>query len=226
MNASHGSIAGLFVVDPHPLFIRGIRALAEESADLRWVGAASEPLQALEALRTGRPEVALVDASIAADFGLKRLRQLRGEGLPTRFIILANRLDQDLVFEAVREGLEGFLLKSVKPEELAESVRQVLQGQQSIDPRATEALLNRMRSKESDAPRRRLSLLSSQENRVLAKVCEGLTNKEIGEKLNLSEKTVKNYLSNVFEKLGMHRRSEAAAFYARHGSTTSASGGR
>lgn len=216
------SALSIYVIDPHPVFIRGFRALVDDTPEFAWAGASHDPNEGLEAIRRRRPEIVLIDASLAAEMGFRRLSALRLEGLSTRLIILASHAEQDLVFRSLREGLEGFLLKSSHLQELTEAVRQVHQGQQIIDPTATDALLKKIRSEGDHSPVKRLDLLSPQENRVLARVTEGMTNKEIGKHLNLSEKTVKNYLSNVLEKLGMRRRSEAAAFYARHFSNRSA----
>lgn len=206
----------VFLVDDHPLVRMGLRTLLAIEEDIDVVGEAATVNEAVNEIRKTQPDIVLLDVRLKDESGFEVFRELKADGLKTRFIVLTSSIDQDWVFTAITEGLDGYLVKELSNTELLTAIRTVNQGQPMIDPAATDSLFRKIREDAKPSPARLLNLLSPQEGRVLAKVAEGMTNKEIAASLNLSEKTIKNYFSNILEKLGMTRRAEAAAFYAKY----------
>jgi len=210
----------ILIVDDSELVRTGLKTLLETHSRttgiaLRVLGEASSAGTAVsEAIRL-KPDVVLLDIRLPDASGLEACRQILSLDSEIKVLILTSVIDDSLVYEAMSAGAHGYLLKEIDVLGLCQAIIDVAAGKFILDPAVTSRVFNLMRSgstpphPESD----RLSLLSAQERRVLALVAEGKTNKEIGEQMTLSAKTVKNYLSNIFEKLKISRRSQAAVLY-------------
>lgn len=206
----------LLIVDDSEVVRAGLRALLGNEPDLRIVDQAGSVAEAVEKCARVRPNVALLDIRLPDGSGLDACRQILRRAPETRIIILTSVMDDRLVDDAIRAGAHGYLLKEIDGRGLVTAIRDVAVGKSILDPAVTARVMHLVRA--GPAARDHFSTLSPQEKRVLALIAEGCTNKEVGTKLGLSEKTVKNYLSTVFEKLHVSRRAEAAAIYAQHAS--------
>lgn len=214
MTSRHG--ISLVIVDDSEVVRAGLRALLGTEADLRIAGEAGSVAAGVELCARERPQVALLDIRLPDGSGIDACRQILRRSTDTRVLILTSVVDDRLVDDAIRAGAHGYLLKEIDGRGLLSAIREVAAGKSILDPAVTGRLLERVRTGTAQSSDR-ISLLSPQEKRVLALIAEGLTNKEVSFKLGLSEKTVKNYLATVFEKLQVSRRAEAAALYAKHG---------
>jgi two-component system, NarL family, response regulator DevR len=206
----------IMVVDDSELVRRGIKSVLQEisAPSLRVISEADSVASAVaECLRT-KPDVMLLDVRLPDGSGFEVCRQISAKLPATRIIILTAHSSDNLVYEAVTAGAHGYLLKEIDPAALIHAIEDVASGRSILDPDATSRVLRLLRGTtsqtEADVD---LSVLSHQERRVLALVADGLTNKQVGEQLGLSENTVKNYLVNVFDKLQVKRRAHAAAIY-------------
>jgi len=204
----------LLLVDDSEVVRLGLRTLLEDDPALEIVGEAASVAAALEACVRDRPDVALLDIRLPDGTGVDACRGMLQRRPALRILMLTSVDSGPLVAEAIRAGAHGYLLKEVHADALVQAIRDVAAGKSVLDPAITGGVLRQLQ----DAPPADdgLATLSPQESRVLALIAEGRTNKEAGAALNLSEKTVKNYLNNIFEKLRVSRRAQAAAIYARH----------
>lgn len=202
----------LLIVDDSELVRAGLRTLLGSEPDLRIAGEAGSVREGVEACARLQPQVALLDVRLPDGSGLDACRQILRRVPATRVLVLTSMIDDRLVEDAIRAGAHGYLLKDIDGRGLVGAIREVAAGRSILDPAVTARVMQVVR--EGSAARDRVAQLSPQERRVLALLAEGKTNKEIGAQLGLSEKTVKNYLSTVFEKLQVSRRAEAAAAYA------------
>lgn len=202
----------LLIVDDSEVVRVGLRALLGAEPGIRIVAEAQSAAEAVEKAVRIRPQVVLLDIRLPDGSGLEACRQIVKRCPDTRVLILTSVIDDRLVDEAIRSGAHGYLLKEVDGRGLVTAIRDVATGKSILDPAVTARVMQIVRS--GNAARDGLASLSPQEKRVLALIAEGCTNKEVGAKLGLSEKTVKNYLSTVFEKLHVSRRAEAAVIYA------------
>jgi two-component system, NarL family, response regulator DevR len=205
----------IFLLDDHEIVRRGLRELFETEADLVVVGEAGTAEEALTRIPATSPDVAVLDVRLGegqAD-GVEVCREIRSTHPGVACLILTSFADDEALFSAIMAGAAGYMLKQVRGDDLVDAVRRVAQGQSLLDPGVTARVLQRLRTPQ--APEDHLSALTDQERRILDLIAEGLTNRQIGERMFLAEKTVKNYVSNVLMKLGMSRRSEAAAYAAR-----------
>lgn len=202
----------LLIVDDSEVVRVGLRALIGAEADIQIVGEAKSVGDAVEKATHLRPEVILLDVRLPDGSGIDACRQILRRTPEARVIILTSVIDDRIVDDAIRAGAHGYLLKEIDARGLLSAIRDVAVGKSILDPTVTARVMQMVRT--GGTARDGLSLLSPQEKRVLALIAEGCTNKEVGVKLGLSEKTVKNYLSTVFEKLQVSRRAEAAAIYA------------
>ncbi len=206
----------ILLVDDSQLVRRGIKTVlsAETEPPLEVVGEAGNVVEAVsEALRL-KPDVVLLDVRLPDGTGFDACRGIL-QALPdTKFLVLSSYSNDSYVYEAVTAGVQGYLMKEIDPAGLVQAIRDVAAGRSILDPEATNRVFRLLRTGGAGAASGAdLSILSPQERRVLALVATGLTNKEVGEKLGLSENTVKNYLVNVFEKLQVKRRAQAAALF-------------
>ncbi|MBI2497612.1 MAG: response regulator transcription factor [Opitutae bacterium] len=210
----------ILVVDDSELVRTGLKTLLETHSRttgiaLRVVGEAATAGTAISEAARLKPDVVLLDIRLPDGSGLEACRQILSLDAEIKILILTSVIDDSLVYEAMSAGAHGYLLKEIDVQGLCQAIIDVAAGKFILDPAVTSRVFNLVRSG-SNAPHNeadRLSLLSAQERRVLALVAEGKTNKEIGEQMTLSAKTVKNYLSNIFEKLKISRRSQAAVLY-------------
>jgi two-component system, NarL family, response regulator DevR len=201
----------VMLVDDSEVVRMGLRALLSAEAGLEIVGEASSVATALELSARVKPEVLLLDLRLPDGSGFDACRQILKRLPDTRVLVLTSVVDDTLVDEAIRAGAHGYLLKEINGRGLVQAIFDVAAGKSILDPAVTSRVMQLVRS---GGGRDTLADLSPQERRVLALIAEGKTNKEVGVDLGLSEKTVKNYLSNIFEKLHVSRRAQAAAIYA------------
>jgi DNA-binding NarL/FixJ family response regulator len=198
----------VFLLDDHEVVRRGVADLLEAESDLVVVGEASTAAEALARVPAVRPDVAVLDVRLPDGDGVTVCRELRSRLPDLRCLMLTSFDDDDALFESIMAGASGYVLKQIRGTDLVGAVRMVARGQSLLDPRTTAQVLERMRSAaEKKGP---AAGLSEQERTVLALIGEGLTNREIGERMFLAEKTVKNYVSHLLAKLGMQRRTQAA----------------
>lgn len=207
----------VFLLDDHELVRRGIRDLLGGEEDLVVVGEAATAEEALARIPPTRPDVAVLDVRLAGDDqganGIEVCRDVRSAHPEVACVMLTSFADDEALFASILAGASGYLLKQVRGQDLLGALRKVAAGGSLLDPAVTAQVLERLRNPQS-APDP-LADLSSQERRVLALIADGLTNRQIGAEMFLAEKTVKNYVSRLLAKLGMARRSEAAAYAAR-----------
>jgi DNA-binding NarL/FixJ family response regulator len=206
-------VVRIFLVDDHEVVRRGLTELFNAEDDLDVVGEAGTAEQALTRVASARPDVAVLDLRLPDGDGVTVCREIRSSHPEIQCVILTSYADDEAVFNAVMAGAAGYLLKDVRGAALVEDVRRVAAGQSLLDPLVTKRVLERLRKGPQEDER--LASLSEQERRILELIAEGLTNRQIGERMFLAEKTVKNYVSNVLMKLGMQRRTQAAAYAAR-----------
>jgi DNA-binding NarL/FixJ family response regulator len=202
----------VFLLDDHEIVRRGLRELLEAESDLVVVGEAGTAEEAYGRIPATSPDVAVLDVRLPDGDGIEVCREIRSKHPEIACIMLTSFSDDDAVYASIMAGAAGYLLKQVRGSDLVDGVRRVAAGESLLDPQVTTRVLDRLRHREGDDE---LASLTDQERRILGLIAEGLTNRQIGERLFLAEKTVKNYVSNMFAKLGMHRRTEAAAYAAR-----------
>lgn len=202
----------VFLLDDHEIVRRGIADLLEAESGMVVVGEAGTAAEALRRIPAALPDVAVLDARLPDGSGIDVCRDIRSAHPQIRCLILTSYDDNDAIFAAVMAGASGYLLKEIRGTSLVDAVRQVAAGKSLLDPAVTERLLTRLRE---GAPRdERLASLTDREREILSLIADGLTNKQIGERLFLAEKTVKNYVSGLLAKLGMQRRTQAAVYGA------------
>jgi len=202
----------VFLLDDHEVVRRGVRELLEAEDDLEIVGEAGTAEEALGRISATSPNVAILDVRLPDGNGVELCREIRSKHPEIACLMLTSFADDEALFSAIMAGAAGYVLKQVRGNDLVDGVRRVGRGESLLDPSLTSRVLERLRHPpEPDE----LARLTGQERRILDLIAEGMTNREIGEKLSLAEKTIKNYVSNLLGKLGMSRRSEAAAYAAR-----------
>ena len=204
---------GVFLLDDHEVVRRGVRDLLEAEPGIRVVGEAGTAASALARIPALRPDVAVLDVRLPDGDGVSVCREIRSRMPEVACLMLTSFSDDDALFEAIMAGAAGYVLKQIRGTDLVGAVRTVATGQSMLDPRAASQVMERLR----DQSRRRdpLAELTGQERKILELIGDGLTNRQIGERMFLAEKTVKNYVSALFAKLGMERRTQAAAYAAR-----------
>ncbi len=205
----------ILLVDDHEVVRVGLRTLLNEHQDLRIVGEAGTMAESIRAAVRLKPDVVLMDARLPDGSGVAACREIVSSCPQTRVIFLTSYADDDSVLAAVLAGAHGYVLKEIDSSALIGAIQTVAEGQSILDPTITQRALDWIKSADRSRFRPEADQLSPQEERVLALVAEGRTNKEIGASLELSDKTVKNYLSNIFQKLHITRRAQAAAFFIR-----------
>lgn len=203
----------LVIVDDSEVVRVGLRALLGTNPEFDVIAEAPNLATAVETCARLTPDVVLLDIRLPDGTGVDACRQILKRSPDTRVLILTSILDDTIVDEAIRAGAHGYLLKEVDGKGLMNAIRDVALGKSILDPAVTARVLQIVKSGNTST-RDAFASLSPQEKRVLGLIAEGCTNKEVGVKLGLSEKTVKNYLSTVFEKLHVSRRAEAAVIYA------------
>ncbi len=203
----------VFLLDDHEIVRRGLRELLEATGDMEVVGEASTAEEALRRVPAVRPDVAVLDVRLPDGNGVEVCREVRSRDSRIQCLILTSFADDEALFDSIMAGAAGYLLKQIKGTDLVDAIRRVASGQSLLDPEITARVLERLRKGPEEDER--LARLTEQERKILDLIAEGLTNRQIAERIFLAEKTVKNYVSNLLAKLGMERRTEAAVFAAR-----------
>lgn len=201
----------VFLLDDHEVVRRGLRDLLEAEDDLEVVGEAGTAEEAYGRIPATRPDVAVLDVRLPDGDGIEVCREIRSKHPEIQCLMLTSFADDEALFSSIMAGASGYLLKQVKGTDLVGGIRRVGAGESLLDPSLTQKVLERLRAPEDDE----LAGLTPQERKILDLIAEGLTNRQIGERMFLAEKTVKNYVSNLLSKLGMSRRTEAAVYAAR-----------
>jgi DNA-binding NarL/FixJ family response regulator len=210
---SGGGTIRVFLVDDHEVVRRGVGSLLADEPDIEVVGEAGTAARARARIPALTPDVVVLDVRLPDGDGVTLCREIRSRLPRTRILMLTSYSDDEALYGAVMAGASGYILKQIHGTDLVGAVRTVAGGSSLLDPESTTRMLRRLRE---DAVRQDpLSELTEQERRVLELIGEGLTNREIGTRMYLAEKTVKNYVSRVLAKLGMARRTQAAAYAAR-----------
>jgi DNA-binding NarL/FixJ family response regulator len=203
----------VFLLDDHEIVRRGVHDLLEAEPDITVVGEAGTAAAALARIPAIKPDVAILDVRLPDGDGVSVCREIRSRMPEVACLMLTSFGDDEALFDAIMAGAAGYVLKQIRGTDLVGAVRTIASGQSLLDPEAASRVMSRMRdqAQRSDP----LSGLTEQERRILELIGEGLTNRQIGERMFLAEKTVKNYVSALFAKLGMERRTQAAAYAAR-----------
>ncbi|MBK3566899.1 response regulator transcription factor [Streptomyces sp. MBT62] len=204
----------VFLLDDHEVVRRGVHELLSVEDDIEVVGEAGTAADALVRIPAVRPDVAILDVRLPDGSGVEVCREIRARDESVRCLMLTSYADDEALFDAIMAGASGYVLKAIRGNELLSAVRDVAAGKSLLDPVATARVLERLRNGGAE-PDDRFDALTDQERRILDLIGEGLTNRAIGERLHLAEKTIKNYVSSLLSKLGMERRSQAAAYVAR-----------
>ena len=202
----------ILIVDDSEMVRTGLRTLLGTEPAFEIAGEAANVAAGIEASARLKPDVVLLDIRLPDGSGIEACRQILKRSPDSRVLIVTSVIDETIVDDAIRAGAHGYLLKEIDGRGLVNAVRDVAAGKSILDPAITARVLDLFKS--AGSGRDPLAVLSPQEKRVLALIAEGNTNREVGAKLDLSEKTVKNYLSTIFEKLHVTRRAEAAVIYA------------
>jgi|CXWL01.1.fsa_nt_gi DNA-binding NarL/FixJ family response regulator len=206
----------VLLVDDHAIVRLGLMTLINDQPELEVVGEAGTAAEAVRAVERLRPDVVLMDIRMPGEGGIEAARQITARFPETKVVMLTSFADDELVVKAIRAGAVGYVLKQVGNEELLRAVAAAARGEALLDPSTTARLLSRVREAERKADEDAFRDLSDREMDVLAEVARGKTNAEIGRILNLSEKTVRNYVSTVLEKLHLTNRIELATYAVEH----------
>ncbi|MES9502959.1 response regulator [Streptomyces koyangensis] len=205
----------VFLLDDHEMVRRGVHEMLSAEDDIEVVGEAGTAAEALARIPATRPDVAVLDVRLPDGSGVEVCREVRSRDESVKCLMLTSYADDEALFDAIMAGASGYVLKAIRGGDLLDAVRQVAAGKSLLDPATTARVLERLRGHGAPRDDDRLSGLTEQERRILDLIGEGLTNRAIGERLHLAEKTIKNYVSTLLAKLGMERRSQAAAYVAR-----------
>ncbi len=205
----------LMLVDDHKVLRIGLASLFRTVPGIQVVGEAGSASDAIDVARDTHPDVILMDVRLPDSDGVDACRTIISERPETRVVMLTSYADEDAVIASIMAGAAGYLLKQTDPERLIEAVQKVAGGASLLDPEITKAALEFMRSGAGAHGDDALGALSDQERRILPLIAEGKTNREIGAALSLSPHTVKTYVSSIFQKLHLTRRSQAAAYATR-----------
>ena len=204
----------VFLVDDHEIVRRGLSDLINREDDMVVVGEAGRADEAAARIGATSPDVAVLDYQLPDGNGVEVCREVRDQYPSVACLMLTAFADDDAVFAAIMAGAKGYVLKQIRGNDLISSIRRVAAGEQLLDPAVTARVLDRLRTPAKAEPDP-LEILSPQERKILMLIAEGLTNRQIGERLFLAEKTIKNYVSSVLSKLGLERRTEAAVLASR-----------
>jgi two-component system, NarL family, response regulator DevR len=206
----------ILVVDDHEVVRQGLVSLLERREGFQVVAQAGTVAEAIEAARKFQPDLVVMDVRLPDGSGIEACREIRAELPATKIVILTSYPDEEAVFASIVAGASGYLLKQIRGRDLVASLESVGRGDSLLDPAVTEKVLDRVRRIASGTYTDELAQLTRQEQKILLLIAEGKTNKQIALEIFLSDKTVKNYVSSILAKLNLQRRSQAAAFVARH----------
>ncbi|MEV7431333.1 response regulator transcription factor [Nocardioides sp. NPDC092400] len=200
----------VYLLDDHEIVRRGIRELLESEGDIEVVGESGLAEEATRRIPALRPDVAILDGRLPDGSGIDVCREVRSVDPSIRALVLTSYDDDDALFAAIMAGAAGYVLKQVRGADLLETVRRVAEGKSMLDPAVTAQVLDRLRS--GPPTDEGHDGLTGQEQKILALIAEGLTNRQIGERMFIAEKTVKNYVSSLLAKLGLESRTQAAIY--------------
>src|SRR5438034_6405742 len=212
----------VMLVDDHEVVRGGIAALLKATDDIVICAEAGSVREAVDEAERTRPDVVVMDVRLADGSGIEATREIRANRPKTQVLMLTSFADDEALFASIMAGASGYVLKQIHGADIVKAIREVGEGKSLLDPQVTKSVLDRLRKGKHLMKDEKLARLSPQEERILALVADGQTNKEIGEELHLAEKTVKNYVSNILSKLEVARRAEAAAYMVRHTQTPGA----
>lgn len=200
----------VMITDDHSLIREGLKQLLKFDGSIEIVGEASNGVECLEKLEECNPEVLLLDINMPEKNGIEVLKQMKAENLQIKVLILTVHNEMDYLMQAVDIGVDGYILKDSESSELKKAIRAVKDGENYIQPSLIPALNSQLLNRDTDKDR--ISLLTNRELEVLVQVANGMFNKEIATNLNISERTVKNHISNIFKKIDVSDRTQAAVF--------------
>src|SRR5690606_25994207 len=203
----------VFLLDDHEVVRRGVADLLSAEGDIEVVGESASAAEASRRIPALRPDVAILDARLPDGSGIDVCREVRSIDPTIKGLILTSYEDDEALFAAIMAGAAGYALKQIRGTDLVETVRRVAAGQSLLDPAVTQRVLERIRHPQQEPPE--LRALTDQERRILARIAEGLTNRQIASRMYLAEKTVKNYVSSLVAKAGLERRTQAAVLATR-----------
>src|SRR5438874_3990822 len=206
----------VMLVDDHEVVRSGLRALLQATDDIVVTAEAGSVREAIDEAERARPDVVVMDVRLTDGSGIEATREIRARRPKTQVIMLTSFADDEALFASIMAGASGYVLKQVKGGELVRAIRAVGEGKSLLDPEVTSAVLDRLRKGKHLMKDEKLARLSPQEERILELIAAGKTNKEVGDELQLAEKTIKNYVSSILSKLEVARRAEATAYLARH----------
>ena len=207
----------LMIVDDHEVVRLGLKSALELEDDMELTGDFGDAGAALREAEFSRPDVVLMDIRMPGMDGVSACRAMRDVSPDTRVIMLTSYSDEQAVFSSIMAGASGYLLKNTGRADLLDAIRSVAGGASLLDPAITRQVLEKLKELTVKEEAREVEMLSGREREVLALVADGMTNKEIAVRLVISANTARNHVSRILEKLGLNRRSEAAAFAAQHG---------
>lgn len=207
------------VVDDHEIVRKGIKSLLDAVPDMVVVAEADSVRDAIVQAARTHPQVVVMDVSLPDGSGIEATRQIRAERPETQVVMLTSFADEEALFASILAGAAGYVLKEIHGVDLVSAIRTVSEGRGLIDPAMTNIVLEKLRRSSGLLKDELLARLTPHEERILALIADGRTNREIGDELHLAEKTVKNYVSSILSKLGVTRRAEAAAYMARRSIT-------
>ena len=201
------------LIDDHEVVRAGIKTMVDAQGDMDVVGEAGTVQDGIKRVGFDEPDVVVLDVRLPDGSGVEACREIRSRFPDVKVLMLTSFADEEALMAAILAGASGYVLKRVKGTDLVEDIRRVGAGESLLDPDMTEKLFDRLRSGPRTDPL--MAGLSDQEHEIVVRIADGKTNKQIAEEMFLAEKTVKNYVSNLLAKMGMSRRSEAAAYVAR-----------
>lgn len=203
----------VFLLDDHEIVRRGIAEVIGLQSDITVVGEAGTAAEAITRIRASQPDVAILDVRLADGDGIEVCREIRSLFPHIQVLMLTSYSDDEALLNAFMAGASGYILKEIRGSDLISTIRQVAAGHSLLDPNVTGQVLERLRN--GNREKNELSGLTEQEKAILNLIGEGMTNRQIGERMHLAEKTIKNYVTGLLAKLGMQRRTQAAAYVAR-----------
>jgi two-component system response regulator DevR len=212
---TEGNTIRVMFCDDHEVVREGLRTLIGRTAGMSVAGEAATAREAIEVAAKARPDVVIMDIRLPDGSGIEACREIREARPETAVIMLTSYADDEAVFASIVAGAAGYLLKQTRGQAVVDAIQAVAKGRSLLDPDVTGKVLERVRRGRDDQDPA-LASLTDQERKVLEQLAEGKTNREIGGVLYLAEKTVKNYVSRILDKLGLARRAEAAAYVAKH----------
>lgn len=213
-----GAAIRVLIVDDHAIVRQGLRALLESEDDINVTGEAGSVEEAIRRVGLDEPDLVLMDLQLPDGTGVDACREIRSRWPDTIVLILTSFADDQALYSAIMAGAAGYVLKRIQPDELLGGIRTAAAGGSLLDPTLVDMVFKRVRGEMTGDSL--LDRLSGQELKIVDLIEQGLTNRQIASELNLAEKTVKNYVSNLLTKMGMSRRSEVAAYAARRAAAT------